>query len=754
MCLWTLSTFAFERPTHDVCEEDDTVVKELTTWIKEKGGLVDERQTVRREDPSDSTSPRIVYANAFIPKGTVLLSMPWDMVMEPDYSPGVGFCDMVEILKNEFEKHEKGESEYGPYVRYLQSLNYPRTVPNGWSPHGKILLKAMIGENLLPEPHQIDKHLHAWEERCGGDIEGDETGRAAALLVTDYRSPNTSEDEDDEDWHYMVPFYDLYSTTYQVANTFLLQDENNNEIEVISSRDIEAEELIRTAKVFGVPIGVRRPFIHRSVAGPRFSFSFYDESAASLSAKLLVDFDYEVNNDESRSDRKGEKCVTWVDGIRASSRAYAFLQAELERLEKITNLLTLDDIYLLHPAPKHERKRVLSYASDFIDALSAVIDKRHEPAPITPYTIADYEVAGVNLASYNLIGVEQAEGPEAQGKPFELFENFDISNMIVGDEIWEDMIEYRRKLNRPSMSFYVDKVARKRWLPSQNIPQGQQYVLKYQFELSETGDIDEEIRALYNLIPDQMDYAAKPSHKSLGNGVWLVSYDKRLNASTSVSAMRHFFNDGNATFDKWAVSTSLAEDLHTEADREESTILKTVKPGVVVEERFVSFMDGKGAPVEFNMFVIWGKLWVAKMNNLGEEPQYVTTWVYRNGSVPEDASRPPELDYLMDKWSQLVELAEKLGANKDMLRVDIFVGLPMGSQFLWTDVPREERMPAIMHTVSECEIYPTTSFHRRPGLSQEGARLWVAGYMIGNYNTVANTEIPNEYLETGNFVSE
>jgi hypothetical protein len=36
-----------------------------------------------------------------------------------------------------------------------------------------------------------------------------------------------------------------------------------------------------------------------------------------------------------------------------------------------------------------------------------------------------------------------------------------------------------------------------------------------------------------------------------------------------------------------------------------------------------------------------------------------------------------------------------------------------------------------------------------PEVREEGARLWIAGYKMGNYKTTPNSEIPSEFLETG-----
>ena len=41
---------------------------------------------------------------------------------------------------------------------------------------------------------------------------------------------------------------------------------------------------------------------------------------------------------------------------------------------------------------------------------------------------------------------------------------------LAGNETWEDMVRFRRYVRHPSLSFYVDKVARRRWFNAHNIP--------------------------------------------------------------------------------------------------------------------------------------------------------------------------------------------------------------------------------------------------------------------------------------------
>jgi len=152
--------------------------------------------------------------------------------------------------------------------------------------------------------------------------------------------------------------------------------------------------------------------------------------------------------------------------------------------------------------------------------------------------------------------------------------------------------------------------------------------------------------------------------------------------------------------------------------------------------------------------VIWGRVWVAQMNNVEGDSRYALTWLRRDGTpiAGKDERPPKELEYV--DYPLIVEIAETLGRNKDMFRVDIFVGLPASSPSLKGNATLEERLDDIEYAVNECEIYPTTSFRRWPQLAQDGARLWVAGYKMGNYRTVPNNEIPKEFLENGGSLPE
>jgi hypothetical protein len=726
-----------------VCGEDVTnqVIDKMVDWIKENGGIVDPRQVVKKERPDDITSPTHVYATSLIPQGTVLLAVPWGLVLEAKGETST-ICQLVKLLRDELKLNKKNKSDdFGPYIAYLETvLADPIMLPTAWSESGKKLLKQVLGKNLLPDVNAIDEDYWMWKKKCLDDK--DKVLKMAAQLVIGYHSPNPSEDEK---WYQMIPFYDLYSPREYEYNTDFEQDEEDEEILLTAARDIQAGERIHTRFGFGETMGERREFIDSGVIERFHSFEFTDPSAPYQNAKMEVEFYLDRDLDEN-----GEYTyqISWHQDVRPDSRAYEHIEKELHRIKEINTLLSNDALYFLQPVAPHERKALQEYTTYLLDTLSILLDTKYSGRPKTPWTTKDYVVGGVNLGTYNLLGVEEDKEPKNDEKPYELFEDFDISDLIIGNENWKDMIEYRRKLDRPSVRFYVDKVARKRWLPTKGMPQAKQYVTMYAHELTELGNIYDEANALYKLIPDEADYAAKPSHHSEGLSVWLVSHNKESNVTKFSSTARQLKADEENEFDKMKVANSLTQHLHAEAASDESLILRGVKPGIIVEERFVEVDHFDRGPIEFNCFVIWGRIWVILMINIEDDLRYANTWLHRDGTqIHGKEERPAELDYI--DLSRVIEIAETLGRNKDMLRVDIFVGLPAGSPALKPGATREERLAAVEYAVNECEIYPTTSFMYWPQLAQDGARLWVAGYKMGNYRTIPNDEIPKEFLEHG-----
>jgi hypothetical protein len=82
--------------------------------------------------------------------------------------------------------------------------------------------------------------------------------------------------------------------------------------------------------------------------------------------------------------------------------------------------------------------------------------------------------------------------------------------------------------------------------------------------------------------------------------------------------------------------------------------------------------------------------------------------------------------------------------------VDIFVGVPASvNKALGDGATQGERLKHLEIAISESAYLPATPFFDKVGLPEEAARLWIAGYKIGNYRVVPNTEVPEEFKRTG-----
>lgn len=391
----------------------------------------------------------------------------------------------------------------------------------------------------------------------------------------------------------------------------------------------------------------------------------------------------------------------------------------------------------------------------------------------TRQTLTEFYVAGVNLALFNNKneqGTMHTKKERAEEKPslaggksddaepiiFDLYQDFDIAHLITGNEAFMDLVEHRKLLERPSLSFYVDKVARKRWLQLKGYAQPKLFALKYASELTESRKLEEEKQAILNLLPTDKDYVAKPTHMTESDGVWIVSPNAGENRSTRYTVhARELIEEEN--FHPLSVADSLARNLHKKADEKTNNwSLVNVNPGFVIEERFTAFDNEDAPPLEFKIFTIWGRVWVAQMNYVEGQNGWCGGFVHRNGTMVAGSygdQYVEDVDGFKNvvswvNWPHLVQIAEMLGENKDMFRTDIFVGVPAGSPSLKKGAAEEERRAAIQFAVSESEIYPATIFVDKE-ISDEGARLWIAGYKMGNYRLVPNTEVPAEFLEFG-----
>jgi hypothetical protein len=375
---------------------------------------------------------------------------------------------------------------------------------------------------------------------------------------------------------------------------------------------------------------------------------------------------------------------------------------------------------------------------DSLNPMEQVIKKMEaEGIHIGQYISDDFVVGGVNLAQY-----------EAEHPPFLLYEDFDIGSYLLDGTNenrwgWKDLLKIRNELERPSLSWYVDKVARKRWFAeNKEYPQPEVYYLHYKDELSDTGLKEDERETILANLPTQHGFCAKPTHQSMTLGNWLVDIepgrdnnDNTGGARFTKQAKRLTTSDHNGDqFDPRECADSLAEGLQREAMPIESWALRNVRPGIVVEELFSNHEDKSLPPHEFCMFVVWGKVYVGQWNEVGDD-RYLAGFFYGDGSAAPGCSISDLPDWV--PWKELVAIAESLSQHKDMFRVDMFVGVPR--------YDKDGGDAELKIVVSESEIHPTTIFCN-PFIAEDMARLWIAGYKIGNYKTIPNNEVPHDYF--------
>jgi len=366
------------------------------------------------------------------------------------------------------------------------------------------------------------------------------------------------------------------------------------------------------------------------------------------------------------------------------------------------------------------------------------------------FTLPELWVGGVNVATYRFDQPDQVKPMPPEGaEPYELYENFDISNRITGEEAWWDLLKYRNVLKSPIGSFYYDKIALKRWVPTLGIAIPRSFALRYASELTKTGNPKDEVKAIAELVPTTGHYVAKPSHQGGAMGVWLVSHDEETgttHASVGVELIEA------RSFNVLAVANRLTEHLHSVGNLYESWTLFNVKPGIVIEERYSDLDNVWISPVEFNIFVIWGRVFASQLNIVHGENRWCIGFLSRDLEFHSNSHHTHPLDKgeMLEwlDWDHVVEIAERLGNHKDMIRVDIFAGLTAANAIKLKNATKEEKYGAIEYVFSEISFHPTTVW-AIDGLREEAARLWMAGYKFGNYKLVPNTEVPDIFKETG-----
>ena len=413
--------------------------------------------------------------------------------------------------------------------------------------------------------------------------------------------------------------------------------------------------------------------------------------------------------------------------------------------------------------------------------------RARKPHPRTEYTPKSFPVAGIDLATYGIDNEADAEANsnakinDEKEPPYRLFDTFDLSPHLPtgSDETswsWSTLLHLRRSQRNLHLAFYADKVALKRYLPTISIPIPIQYHNRYRSELPENDAFDPlggEVGSVLELIPREMSYVAKASHWRGSDGVvlirylppdddemteqgrtWIGRYDAKMKEAeegqdlplkTAKYLVKKF---------KERVKRGDGDDNDGHDNDENNSppwALTQVSPGMIVEERITLWDNDKRPAMQFQCLVIWGRLFIARWNRgqslwglVDRDGQVFNEW---DGAHDDHSDLPPWVD-----WDEVVRLAERVGANKDMIRVDVFVGVSADARNLESleTASDEARRNAVRIVVSDCELAPPAlELEKDPAILEEAARLWIAGYKMGNYQAVPNTEVPDEFQTTG-----
>lgn len=260
------TTCSASAPTCSNCD-----ISGLLTWVEDSGGVFSSKQEIRLENPNDKYSKLGVFATDIILQGTVLATIPWDIIIKGD---DVAFDDEEDEdqendeEEDEEENHEeisepfliecstvrnlvkelaKAKSHYAPYLNYLQT-QHETPLPSIWSEEGKQLLEQVLGgknhpENLIGDA--TTRLSHQWLEMCGGE----ESALQAAMRVQQYADDGV-----------LIPLKDLYrhrNGPYYNVDTFFTDE----------GYQIVARNMIRKGEQ-----------IHDSINQCEDCFEFWDEN--------------------------------------------------------------------------------------------------------------------------------------------------------------------------------------------------------------------------------------------------------------------------------------------------------------------------------------------------------------------------------------------------------------------------------------------------------------------------------------------
>jgi hypothetical protein len=428
------------------------------------------------------------------------------------------------------------------------------------------------------------------------------------------------------------------------------------------------------------------------------------------------------------------------------------------------------------------RLPIVTTKQETIQLRYTIPDSKEYSRTTTVWTIHDFIVNGVNLAQYGLERKEgdththkQRRGTVMLDKEFELYRDFDMSSFLLQGtdktmeqpkeqdqnneednkmRSTEQLLSYRRRLEHPSLAFYMDRIAQRNYLQSIGIPLPRSHVAMYHDDLDrgrssksigkQQSDADREAE-LQKLLPANSAFVIKSSHKK-GESI-LVSYHDRSGSRKMIRTQKDDSSSSSREEEEYNANTvahQIAEALKpTKTHFLDPWPTAYIQPGFLIEDRLTGFESVDNPPMKLSVVVIWGQVWMANWRN-AEGPGHAGM-VFPNGTVVMDDLGTVKIPRWA-KWELIMQRAEEIAAQKDILQVDFLVGVTAETAHALAHSTRQEKLAKVQIVVSDVKLMPDAKFPH-DGLLNEMGRLWVAGYEMGIYKSVPNDEVPTSYVQ-------
>jgi len=301
-------------------ENASEIHRELIEWMREEDAFVGEKQEVRLLNSRDPWSGYGVFATKRIEAKEKLLSVPFDIFLHSNVEEGSEYRMPCGTIKQLLEEMDKGdESEFAPYVRYLQSIANVDILPDGWSNAGQEMLSELLGKKLPPQDYD-GFWLDEWTDDDSCDGENDPHEKEVALLVMKLMEDG-----------YMVPYSDFFNHRNGHWTNAEIGMFKRKRLEIMSTRTIHPGEQIYTSNnmcedcEFREKNGYGTPHMLRD-------YGFVEELPQRWTFQL--DRMTKVVDVAEKEDGSGELELSWVGRGAPLKRSAYQLRETLEHLDR------------------------------------------------------------------------------------------------------------------------------------------------------------------------------------------------------------------------------------------------------------------------------------------------------------------------------------------------------------------------------------------------------------------------------------